>query len=122
MGKYVVEFKYAVGQRITFYCGKENFLGDIFKGTITEQSNYLDKGDMKTTIVGYTIQSGGQTYYHITEKNVFPKSVDPGIVLKIMQYRSVSNEYLRIIAKEDLLKKKLDELLADIPEDIDIEV
>ena len=114
--KSVVEFKHAIGQEVTFYCSGKG----ATRGNIVEQSNYLT-GDGKTS-VGYAIKSAGETYFHIPEKNVFPKSVDSGIVLKIMQYRSVSNEYLRIIAKEDLLKKKLDELLADIPEDIELEV
>lgn len=114
--KYVVGFKYAIGQEVTFYC---NGKGAV-RGNVVEQMSYLNK-DGKPT-VGYAIKSAGETYYHIPEKNVFPKSVDPGIVFKIMQYRSVSNEYLRIIAKEDLLKKKLDELLTDIPEDIELEV
>ena len=114
--KYVVEFKYAIGQEVTFYCNGKG----AARGNIVEQMSYLNK-DGKTA-VGYAIKSAGETYYHIPEKNVFPKSVDPGIVLKIMQYRSVSNEYLRIIAKEDLLKKKLDELLTDIPEAIEVQI
>lgn len=112
--KYSVSFKYAIGQEVTFYCNGKG----ASKGNVVEQMSYLNK-DGKTAI-GYAIKSAGETYYHIPEKNVFPKSVDPGIVLKIMQYRSVSNECLRIIAKEDLLKKKLDELLIDIPEDIEV--
>lgn len=114
--KYSVSFKYTIGQEVTFYCNGKG----AARGNVVEQMSYLNKENKIT--VGYAIKSAGETYYHIPEKNVFPKSVDPGIVLKIIQYRSVSNEYLRIIAKEDLLKKKLDELLADIPEDIDIEV
>lgn len=110
--KYSVSFKYTIGQEVTFYC---NGKGAV-RGNVVEQMSYLNK-DGKTAI-GYAIKSAGETYYHIPEKNVFPKSVDPGIVLKIMQYRSVSNEYLRTIAKVDLLKKKLDELLTDIPEKI----
>ena len=114
--KYSVSFKYAIGQEVTFYCNGKG----ATRGNVVEQMSYLNK-DGKTAI-GYAIKSAGETYYHIPEKNVFPKSVDPGIVLKIMQYRSVSNEYRRTIAKEDLLKKKLDELLTDIPEDIELEV
>lgn len=114
--KYSVSFKYTIGQEVTFYCNGKG----ATRGNVVEQMSYLNKENKIT--VGYAIKSAGETYYHIPEKNVFPKSVDPGIVLKIIQYRSVSNEYLRIIAKEDLLKKKLDELLTDIPEYIDIEV
>ena len=114
--KHSVSFKYAIGQEVTFYCNGKG----ATRGNVVEQMSYLNK-DGKTAI-GYAIKSAGETYYHIPEKNVFPKSVDPGIVLKIMQYRSVSNEYRRTIAKEDLLKKKLDELLTDIPEDIELEV
>ena len=112
--KYIVEFKYAISQEVIFYCNGKG----AARGNIVEQMSYLNR-DGKTAI-GYAIKSAGETYYHIPEKNVFPKSVDPRIVLKIMQYRSISNEYLRIIAKEDLLKKKLDELLTDIPEDIEV--
>lgn len=114
--RFIVKFKYAIGQEVTFYCNGKG----AARGNVVEQMSYLNK-DGKTA-VGYAIKSAGETYYHIPEKNVFPKSVDPGTVLKIIQYRSISNEYLRVIAKEDLLKIKLDELLADIPEDIDIEV
>lgn len=114
--KYSVSFKYTIGQEVTFYCNGKG----AARGNVVEQMSYLNKENKIT--VGYAIKSAGETYYHIPEKNVFPKSVDPGIVLKIMQYRSVSNEYLRTIAKVDLLKKKLDELLADIPEDIELEV
>lgn len=110
--KYSVNFKYAIGQEVTFYCNGKG----AAKGNVVEQMNYLNKENK--IAVGYAIKSTGETYYHIPEKNVFPTSVDPGIVLKIMQYRSVSNEYLRIIAKEDLLRKKLDELLTGIPENI----
>lgn len=110
--KYSVNFKYTIGQEVTFYCNGKG----AARGDVVEQMSYLNKENKIT--VGYAIKSAGETYYHIPEKNVFPKSVDPGIVLKIIQYRSVSNEYLGIIAKEDLLKKKLDELLADIPEKI----
>lgn len=109
-------FKYTIGQEVTFYCSGNG----AARGNVVEQMSYLNKENK--IAVEYAIKGAGETYYHIPEKNVFPKSVNPGIVLKIMQYRSVSNEYLGIIAKEDLLKKKLDELLADIPEDIDIEV
>lgn len=115
MDKYVVEFKYAVGQRVTFYYG-----GDTFKGTITEQSNYLDKGDMKTTIVGYTIQSGGQTYYHITEKNVFPETVSPDIAMKIVIYRSKSKTFLELVEEQERLAKELDKLFSEIPDNVEI--
>ena len=114
--RFIVKFKYAIGQEVTFYCNGKG----ATKGNIVEQMSYLNKENK--TVIGYAIKSAGETYYHIPEKNVFPKSVDPGIVLKIMQYKSVSNEYRRTIAKEDLLKKKLDELFADIPEDIELEV
>ena len=107
-----VSFKYTIGQEVTFYCNGKG----AARGNVVEQMSYLNKENK--TAIGYAIKSAGETYYHIPEKNVFPKSVDPGIVLKIMQYRSVSNEYLRTIAKVDLLKKKLDELLTDIPEKI----
>ena len=114
--KYSVSFKYAIGQEVTFYCDGKG----AAKGHIVEQMSYLNKENK--IAVGYAIKSAGETYYHIPERNVFPKSIDPGIVLKIIQYRSVSNEYLRIIEKENYLKKRLDELLADIPENIELEV
>lgn len=94
--KYIVEFKYAVGQKVTFYCG-----GDIFKGTITEQSHYLDRKDIKTTIVGYTIASGGQTYYHIAERNIFPEIVTPEVAMKIIVYRSKSKTFLRLVEEQE---------------------
>ena len=114
--KYSVSFKYTIGQEVTFYCNSKG----ATRGNVVEQMSYLNKENK--TAIGYAIKSAGETYYHIPEKNVFPKSVDPGIVLKIMQYRSVSNEYLKVIEKENYLKKRLDNLLADIPEDVDIEV
>ena len=115
MDKYVIEFKYAVGQRVTFYCG-----GDTFKGTITEQSNYLDKGDTKTTIVGYTIQSGGQTHYHIAEKNVFPETVSPDIAMKIIIYRDKSKTFLNLVEEQERLGNELDKLFSEIPDDVEI--
>ena len=115
MDKYVIEFKYAVGQRVTFYCG-----GDTFKGTITEQSNYLDKGDTKTTIVGYTIQSGGQTYYHIAEKNVFPETVSPDIAMKIIIYRAKSETFLKLVEEQERLENELNKLFSEIPDDVEI--
>lgn len=113
MDKYVIEFKYAVGQRVTFYCG-----GDTFKGTITEQSNY--KGDTKTTIVGYTIQSGGQTHYHIAEKNVFPETVSPDIAMKIIIYRDKSKTFLKLVEEQERLGNELDKLFSEIPDDVEI--
>ena len=115
MDKYVIEFKYAVGQRVTFYCG-----GDTFKGTITEQSNYLDKGDTKTTIVGYTIQSGGQTYYHIAEKNVFPETVSPDIAMKIIIYRAKSETFSKLVEEQERLENELNKMFSEIPDDVEI--
>ena len=115
MDKYVVEFKYAVGQRVTFYCG-----GDTFKGTIIEQSNYLDKKDMKTTIIGYTIQSGDQTHYHIAEKNVFPETVDPDIAMKVIIYRAKSKTFLELAKEQERLGNELDKLFSEIPDDVEI--
>ena len=113
--KYSVSFKYAIGQEVTFYCG-----GDTFKGTITEQSNYLDKKGMKTTIVGYTIQSGGQTYYHIAEKNVFPETVSPDIAMKIIIYRAKSETFLKLVEEQERLGNELDKLFNEIPDDVEI--
>ena len=115
MDKYAIEFKYMVGQRVTFYCG-----GDTFKGTITEQSNYLDKRDMKTTIVGYTIQSGGQTHYHIAEKNVFPETVSPEVAMKVILYRSKSKTFLELVEEQERLAKELDKLFSEIPDNVEI--
>ena len=115
MDKYVVEFKYAVGQRVTFYCG-----GDTFKGTIIEQSNYRDKGDMESTIIGYTIQSGGQTHYHIAEKNVFPEAVSPEIAMKIIIYRAKSKTFLELVEEQERLGNELDKLFNEIPDDVEI--
>lgn len=114
--KYSVSFKYTIGQEVTFYCNGKG----AAKGNVVEQMSYLNKENK--IAVGYAIKSAGETYYHIPEKNVFPKSVDTKTVLNIMLYRNVSKEYLRVIEKENYLKKRLDSLLADIPEDIDIEV
>lgn len=84
--KQSVGFKYTIGQEVTFYCnGKGAAIGNV-----VEQMNYLNKENK--VVVGYAIKSAGETYYHIPERNVFPKSVDTGIVLKIIQYRSVSND------------------------------
>ena len=112
---FAIEFKYMVGQRVTFYCG-----GDTFKGTITEQSNYLDKRDMKTTIVGYTIQSGGQTHYHIAEKNVFPETVSPEVAMKVILYRSKSKTFLELVEEQERLAKELDKLFSEIPDNVEI--
>lgn len=112
--KYVVEFKYVIGQEVIFYCNEKG----ATRGNVVEQMSYLNKENK--TAIGYAIKSAGETYYHIPEKNVFPKSVDPGIVLKIMQYRAKSKEYLRNIEKENQLRKELDQLLAEIPEDVEI--
>ena len=113
--KYVVEFKFAVGQRVTFYCG-----GDTFKGTITEQSNYLDKKDMKTTVVGYTIQSGGQAHYHIAEKNVFPETVSPDVAMKIVLYRAKSKTFLKLVEEQERLRDEMDKLFSEIPDDVEM--
>lgn len=113
--EYVVKFKYAIGQEVTFYCG-----GDTFKGTITEQSNYLDKKDMKTAVIGYTIASGGQTYYHIAEKNVFPETVTPEVAMKVILYRSKSKTFLRLVEEQERLGDELDKLFNEIPDDVKI--
>ena len=113
--KYTVEFKYAVGQRVTFYCG-----GDTFNGTITEQSNYLDKKDMKTAVVGYTIQSGGQTYYHIAEKNVFHETVSPDVAMKIVLYRAKSKTFLKLVEEQKRLRDELNKLFSEIPYDVEM--
>lgn len=114
--KFVVEFKYAIGQRVTFYCG-----GDTFRGTITEQSNYLDKKDMKTTVIGYTIQSGGQTYYHIPERNVFPETVDPEVAMTIILYKSKYRQLLGLMEEQERLENELNKLFNEIPEDVRID-
>ena len=112
--KYSVSFKYTIGQEVTFYCNGKG----ATRGNVVEQMSYLNKENK--TAIGYAIKSAGETYYHIPEKNVFPKSVDPGVVLKIMQYRAKSNEYLRNIEKEKQLRNELEQLLAEIPEDVEI--
>ena len=110
--RFIVKFKYAVGQEVTFYCNGKG----AARGNIVEQMSYLNKENK--TAIGYAIKSVGEIYYHIPEKNVFPKSVTPEIVLKIMRYESVSKEYNRNIEKGKLLKNQLDTLLMEIPEDI----
>ena len=112
---FAIEFKYAVGQEVTFYCG-----GDTFKGTIIEQSSYLDRKDMKTTTIGYTIQSSGQTYYHIAEKNVFPETVTPEIAMKVILYRSKSKTFLELVEEQERLAKELDKLFSEIPDNVEI--
>lgn len=112
---FAIEFKYAVGQEVTFYCG-----GDTFKGTIIEQSSYLDRKDMKTTTIGYTIQSSGQTYYHIAEKNVFPETVTPEIAMKVILYRSKFKTFLELVEEQERLAKELNKLFSEIPDNVEI--
>lgn len=106
--QHLIGFTYAIGQEVTFYCNGKGAL----RGTIIEQSNYLNKENKEVT--GYTIKSVGEKYFHIPENHVFPKSIDTNGVLKIVQYRSVYNEHARIVEKEKVLKKKLEELWVEV--------
>lgn len=108
--QYLVGFKHSVGEEVTFYCSR-----GVLRGTIVEQSNYIDKDNM--TVIGYAIKSNGETYFHIPEDNVFPRSMETGVVLQIIQYRVVHNEYNRIIRKKEILEEKMDELRAGIPKE-----
>lgn len=109
--QHLIGFNYDIGDEVIFYCSER-----VLRGTIVEQSNYLNK-DCRT-VTGYAIKSDRETYFHTPEENVFPKSMDTDTVMKIVKYRAILNEHGRLSERKEMLEEKLEELRAGIPDEM----